>query len=66
MARGREIESGEESGESEINENYDSASYSDDVSGVWSMGEDNDIADEEANAAAATEEETKGKRIAVK
>ena len=56
MARGREIESGEESGESEINENYDSASYSDDVSGVWSMGEDNDIADEEANAAAATEE----------
>jgi len=66
LARGREIESGEESGESEINENYDSASYSDDVSGVWSMGEDNDIADEEANVAAATEEETKGKRIAVK
>ena len=43
-------------------ENYDSASYSDDVSGVWSLHSNN----EDVQDAAISAEQVKGKRIAVK
>ena len=58
-AKIEKVEDGEEA-ESDFNEDVDSATYSDDVSGVWSLDED------EPKADGVVAEDVQGKRIAVK
>ena len=52
----------EEEGENDLDDKYDSASYSDDVSGVWSLNSDQEGADTEKK----TSEEIVGTRFAVR